>query len=268
MSQQRKSCSAVLKRLLFACVLALPVVVAPLAKSVAATPITVFAAASLTDVLQKIGDAYKAATGQDIRFSFASSSTLARQIAAGAPADIYASANEKWMDYVEKKGVIDGSTRISPVSNQLVLVAPKDSKLAPVTVSSKLDLGKLLGDGGRIAIGNTDSVPAGIYAKQALQSLGIWASAEPKLAPSENVRVALAHVDRGETPLGIVYATDAEIDPNVKVLGAFPPSSHRAITYPFAILKGHDTPAVNAFFAYLTGPKAMPLFRKYGFATN
>ena len=260
---------ALSRRALFkVCLAALFALTAPIARSGAAEPITVFAAASLTDVLQEIGKTYREKTGQEIRFSFASSSTLARQIEAGGPAEIYASANEKWMDYLERAGLIATETRVSPVSNQLVLIAPKDSKLSPVTISSKLDLPTLLGSDGRIAVGNTDSVPAGIYAKQALTNLGLWASAEPRLAPSENVRVALAHVERGEAALGIVYATDAKIDPGVKVLGTFPPSSHKAITYPFAILKGHVTPATKAFFAYLTGPEAIPIFEKYGFARN
>ena len=253
---------------LAACFAVLVALLSPIARSVAAEPITVFAAASLTDVLQEIGKTYEGKTGQEIRFSFASSSTLARQIDAGGPAQIYASANEKWMDYLEKSGLIATETRVSPVSNQIVLIAPKDSKLGSVTITSKLDLLALLGRDGRIAVGNTDSVPAGIYAKQALTNLGLWATAEPHLAPSENVRVALAHVERGEAALGIVYATDAKIDPGVKVLGTFPPSSHKAITYPFAILKGHVTPATKAFFAYLTGPEAMAIFEKYGFAKN
>lgn len=234
----------------------------------AAEPITVFAAASLTDVLQAIGDAYKTKTGQDVRFSFASSSTLARQIVAGAPAQIYASANEKWMDYLQERDLIETATRVSPVSNRLVLIAPADSKLGDVTITSKLDLVSLIGPEGRIAVGNTDSLPAGIYAKEALTSLGLWTAVEPRLAPSENVRVALAHVEHGETPLGIVYATDAKIDKGVKILGAFPPGSHKPITYPFAITKGNGSAAVKAFFAYLTGPDAMPLYERYGFAKN
>ena len=253
---------------LVGCFAALVALVMPITRSVAAEPITVFAAASLTDVLQEIGKTYHDKTGQEVRFSFASSSTLARQIDAGGPAEIYASANEKWMDYVAKAGLVAEDTRVSPVSNQLVLIAPKDSGLGPVSISSKLDLPALLGTEDRIAVGNTDSVPAGIYAKEALTKLGLWAAAEPRLAPSENVRVALAHVERGAAGLGIVYATDAKIDPGVKVLGTFPPSSHKAITYPFAILKDHVTPATKAFFAYLTGPEAMPIFEKYGFAKN
>ena len=240
----------------------------PVSRGVAAEPITVFAAASLTDVLQQVGTVYKATTGQEIRFSFASSSTLARQIEAGGPADIFASANEKWMDYLEKAGLILKDTRVSPVSNQLVLIAPKDSPLGPVVVGREMDLLSMLDPDGRIAVGNTASVPAGIYAKEALTNLGLWAKAESRLAPSENVRVALAHVERGEADLGIVYATDAKIDPGVKTLGTFPPGSHKPITYPFAILKDPASPAAKAFFAYLTGPEAMPIFEKYGFARN
>jgi molybdate transport system substrate-binding protein len=234
----------------------------------AAEPITVFAAASLTDVLQAIGDAYKAKTGQEVRFSFASSSTLARQIEAGGPAQIFASANEKWMDYLQERDLIEASTRVSPVSNQLVLIAPADSKLGDIAITPALDLAALLGADARIAVGDTDSVPAGIYAKEALTSLGLWTAAEPRLAPSENVRVALAHVEHGETPLGIVYATDAKIDKGVKILGTFPLDSHKPIIYPFAITKGNATATVKAFFAYLTGPDAMPVYERYGFAQN
>lgn len=256
------------QQLFAVCGLALLAVLLRPATVLADEPITVFAAASLTDVLQEIGNAYEAKTGQTARFSFASSSTLARQIEAGAPVQIYASANERWMDYLAERNLIEVETRVSPVSNQLVLIAPANSALEPVSVSSSLDLDKLLGAEERIAVGNTDSVPAGIYAKQALQSLDLWVGAEPRLAPAENVRAALAHVERGETPLGIVYATDAKIDKHVQVLGTFPPSSHKPITYPFAILKDKARPAVAAFFAYLTGPEALPIFVKYGFAKN
>ena len=268
MLTDRLSPSLSRRAFLVGCCAVLVALVMPITRSVAAEPITVFAAASLTDVLQEIGKTYQEKTGEEIRFSFASSSTLARQIEAGGPAAIYASADEKWMDYLGKSDLIEKKTRISPVSNQLVLIAPKDSALGPVAISSKLDLPALLGSDGRIAVGNTDSVPAGIYAKEALTKLGLWTAAEPRLAPSENVRIALAHVERGEAALGIVYATDAKIDPDVKVLGTFPPSSHKPITYPFAILKDHMTPATKAFFAYLTGPEAMPIFEKYGFAKN
>jgi molybdate transport system substrate-binding protein len=236
--------------------------------AIADEPITVFAAASLTDVLQEIGEAYKAKTGKAVRFSFTSSSTLARQIEAGAPAQIYASANEQWMDYLAERNLIETETRASPVSNQLVLIAPVGTALGPVTISSSTDLAKLLGADSRLSVGNTDSVPAGIYAKEALQSLGLWTALEPRLAPAEDVRAALAHVERGETPLGIVYATDAKIDRNVKVLGTFPPGSYKPITYPFAVVRGKGSAVVRDFFAYLTGPDAMRAFEKYGFKKN
>ena len=237
------------------------------AAPVAAAGITVFAAASLTNALAGIGNAYKAKTGTDVTFSFASSSTLAKQIEAGAPAQIFASADTQWMDDVEKKGLVEPSTRANVLGNELVLIAPKDSVLSMQTISRALDWTKLLGADGRLSVGDPDHVPAGIYAKEALTNLGAWGLLGTRLARAEDVRGALAFVERGEAPIGIVYATDAGVSAKVKIIGTFPPDSHAPIVYPFAILKGQASQDVRAFFAYATGPDGMAVFRKYGFKT-
>jgi len=234
----------------------------------AAGRILVFAAASLTNALQDVSAAYQKQTAIAVVNSFASSSTLARQIENGAPAQIFASADAQWMDYLEKRNLIEPASRKDLLGNELVLVAPAGSPLAPRAIDSKLDWPRLLGEGGRLAIGDPDHVPAGIYAKEALQKLGAWSGIEPNLARAEDVRAALTFVERGEAPLGIVYLTDAQQDKAVKIIGVFPADSHAPIVYPFAIVKGADTPAVRAFFRFLTGPDAMAIFRRYGFRTN
>ncbi len=233
-----------------------------------AAQITVFAAASLTDALTDIGKTYRAKTGNDAVFAFASSSTLARQIEAGAPAQIFVSADEQWMNDVDAHGLVEPGTRLEPLGNALVLIAPSGSRLAPMAINRGLDWLKLLGADGRLSVGDPDHVPAGIYAKEALIKLGAWTTMESRLARAEDVRGALALVERGECPLGIVYATDASASAKVKVVGQFPPDTHSSIVYPFAILKGQASPDVRAFFAYLTGPEAMAIFRRYGFAEH
>ncbi|WP_137388259.1 molybdate ABC transporter substrate-binding protein [Rhodoligotrophos defluvii] len=227
--------------------------------------VTVFAAASLTDALQTSAEAYTRETGQPLRFSFASSSTLARQIELGAPAQIFASADEQWMDYLAKRQMIVAGSRTSPIGNSLVLVAPAASAQQPVELSSALDLPALLGPEGRLSVGDPDHVPAGIYARQALTKLGLWRSVEPRLARADNVRAALALVERGEAPLGIVYATDARQSDKVKVLATFPAEVTPPITYPFAIASGQDRPEVRQAFAFITGPKAQEIYRTFGF---
>ena len=247
--------------------LALALIVAMFASPALAAPkIIVFAAASLTDALQDIATAYEKKTGAQIVNSFASSSTLARQIENGAPAEIFASADNQWMDYLAARGLIETATRKSPIGNALVLIAPSDSALGPRAIDSRLDWAKLLG-GGRLAVGDPDHVPAGIYAKQALQSLGAWDLLEPHLARAEDVRAALVYVDRGEAPLGIVYLTDARADAKVKIVGVFPQTSHPPIVYPFALVKGASAPA-RAYFAFLTGKSALAIFARYGFSVK
>ena len=232
-----------------------------------AEPVTVFAAASLADALQAAGRTFAEKTGGTVRFSFASSSTLARQIAAGAPADIFISASEAWMDDLAKRGVIESAFRISPIGNNLVLIAPANSGLNAASIDASLDIAGLLGDG-RLAVGDPAHVPAGIYARQALEYLNLWPAVERRLAPAGNVRAALALVERGEVSLGIVYGTDARLSRRVTVLGAFPAGSHPPIVYPFAIVKPHVSPSVALFFAFVTGAEGLAVFEHFGFRAN
>ncbi|WP_194205495.1 molybdate ABC transporter substrate-binding protein [Superficieibacter sp. 1612_C1] len=229
--------------------------------------ITVFAAASLTNAMQDIAKEYKKEKNVEVVSSFASSSTLARQIEAGAPADLFISADQKWMDYAVDKKAIDTSSRETLLGNSLVAVAPKASKLDKITIDAKTDWTRLL-DGGRLAVGDPDHVPAGIYAKEALQKLGAWETLSPKLAPAEDVRGALALVERNEAPLGIVYGSDAVASKGVKVVGTFPEDSHKKVEYPLAIIDGHKNATVSAFYDYLKGPQASAIFKRYGFTTR
>lgn len=227
---------------------------------------TVFAAASLTNVLQELGRARRAAGAGALRFSFAASSALARQIEQGAPADIFVSADEPWMDYLARRNLIVAETRTSPLSNTLVLVTPAADSRSFV-LARGFDLAGLLGSG-RLALGDPAHVPAGTYARAALTALGLWEVAQPRLAPAENVRAALLLVERGEAPAGIVYATDAAVARGVRVAGTFPADSHPPISYPFAIVAGRDRPVVRAVFAYLTGPEARAAYARAGFSVR
>jgi len=232
-----------------------------------AQQLTMFAAASLTDALKDVSAAWEKQGHPPLRLSFASSSTLARQIAEGAPANLFASADEKWMDYLAKAKAIVPDTRKDLLSNQLVLVVPKD-RARKVTIGPDLDLAALLGPNGRIATGDPAHVPVGIYAKQALTKLGLWSKVEPRLARAEDVRGALLLVERGEAPAGIVYATDAAVAPGVVIAGVFPESSHDHITYPFAVVRSGDTPEARALMAYLAGPDARAIFVRRGFSPD
>lgn len=225
----------------------------------AQTPL-VYAAASLTDALQEA----VAATGLAARYSFAASSTLARQIENGAPADIFASADEEWADYLEARGKLVQGTRRSFLSNRLVVVAPAD-RAAPLDLAAPGAFAARLG-AGRIATGDPAHVPVGRYAQQALAALGLWALAEPRLARAESVRAALALVERGEAPLGLVYASDAGA--RTAVVATFPADSHRPIAYPFALVAGRDNAANRALLAALASPPALAAFRKRGFAVD
>ncbi|MEJ8573935.1 molybdate ABC transporter substrate-binding protein [Microbaculum marinum] len=233
----------------------------------AAEPVTVFGAASVTDALEEIGDIY-AERGGEVQFSFASSSTLARQIEAGAPAAVFISASESWMDYLAERDLINAASRTSPIGNRLVLIAPSDSALTSVEIGEDTDIAALLGADQRLAVGDPEHVPAGIYARQALETLGQWDATEARLARADNVRAALALVETGEAPLGIVYATDAAATDKVKVVGTFPRTSHEPITYAFALIKGAESPEVQALYAFLTGPQAIAVFARYGFAAD
>src|SRR3954453_5748533 len=226
--------------------------------------LTVFAAASMKNALDDIDAAYTAKTGIRIVVSYAASSALAKQIEQGAPADIFASADTDWMDYAVGKKNINEPTRVNLLGNAIVLIAPKDSKIGNVTIGPGFDLSKLAGDG-RIATGDVRAVPVGKYAKAALEKLGAWSAAEPKFAMAENVRAALLLVSRGEAALGIVYSTDARVDPGVKIVGTFPPDSHPAIVYPVAATTTAK-PETADYLAFLRSTAAKPIFEKYGFA--
>ena len=225
--------------------------------------ITVFAAASMKNALDDINAAFTQRTGIKVVTSYAASSALARQIEQGAPADVFASADTDWMDYLAQKKAIKDDSRVHLLGNRLVLIAPKESKIAPVTIGPGFDLAKLAGDG-RIATADVRAVPVGKYAKAALEKLGAWTAAEPKFAMTENVRAALALVARGEAPLGIVYETDAKVEPNVKIVGHFPEDSHPAITYPVA-LTVNAKPEAAAYLSYLRSTAAKAVFERYGF---
>ena len=233
----------------------------------AADRITVFAAASLTDALNTVDAAYTAKTGTAVAVSFASSSTLARQIEAGAPTQVFLSADTKWMDYLDKKGLIEPGTRHDVLGNKLALIVPSDRGIGTLAVGRSLNWRSLLGPDGHLAVGDPDRVPAGIYAKEALTNLGAWSTVAPRLARADDVRGALALVERGEAPLGIVYVTDARVSRRVKIVGVFPEWTHSPIVYPFAIVKGCASPTVHAYFRFLNGPEARTVFNRYGFAT-
>lgn len=228
---------------------------------------TIFAAASLTNAFQDIGKLYKAQTGKDVSFSFAASSALAKQLEAGAPAAIFASADTKWMDYTEGKDLTLKATRVTPIGNSLVLIMPAD-KARDVTLDTSFDWLAFLGADGKIATGLTDSVPIGVYAKTALTSLGQWDKVKDRIVGAESVRAALALVERGEAPAGIVYSTDAAIAKNVKIVATFPADSHPPVEYPFEIVKGQDNAETRAFFDYLVGPDARKVYAQYGFVVK
>ena len=229
----------------------------------AAAETLVFAAASMKTALEAIGTRYAAETGGTVTFAFAASGALARQLEEGAPAGVFISADEKWMDHAVEKAVVRGESRRIIAGNTLVLVAPADSPAA-IDLAPDLDLAGALGDG-RLAIGEPRSVPAGTYAKAALEHLGLWASVEAKLAPVENVRAALALVATGEAPFGIVYGTDARVEPKVRVVATFPSDSHPPIVYPAALTAGGDAEAA-AFLDWLAGPAARTIFSDLGFS--
>jgi len=228
---------------------------------------TVFAAASLTNAFQDIGKLYKEKAGVDVKFSFAASSALAKQLESGAPAAIFASADNKWMDYTEGKDLTLKATRVTPIGNSLVLIMPAD-KAKDVTITKDFDFSAFIGADGKIATGLTDSVPIGVYAKAALTSLGQWDKVKDRVVGAESVRAALALVERGEATAGIVYSTDAAVAKNVKIVATFPADSHPPVEYPFEIVKGQDTPANKALFAFLTGPEAKAVYAKYGFVVK
>jgi molybdate transport system substrate-binding protein len=242
--------------------LAFCLLLAPL--TVRAQELTVFAAASLTDAMKDISAQWAQAGHQPLRMSFGASSTLARQIEQGAPANLFASADQKWMDYLADKKLIVPETRKDLLGNDLVLIVAAD-KPQHVTIGPNFDLVGLLGPNGRVATGDPAHVPVGIYAEQALKKLGMWDAVSPRLARTDDVRAALLLVERGEAPAGIVYATDAAVSKGVMVAGVFPASSHDPVSYPFAVVTSGDTPEARALMTYLSGPEARAIFVKRGF---
>jgi len=235
-----------------------------LAASVTRAETSVYAAASTTDAVNEIAAAFAAKKLGSIVPSYDSSSTLAKQIEHGAPAGVFLSADEQWMDYLEQKKLIAPGTRSDLLGNALVLIAPKASSAAAVQIGPGFPLAKMLGDG-RLSVGDPAHVPAGIYAKAALDKLGLWDQVKDKLAAGQNVRAALNFVERGETPLGIVYATDAIASAKVWEVGIFPEDSHPPILYPVALVAGHESPETHAFLEFLKGSEARAVFAKYGF---
>src|SRR3984885_8468088 len=225
--------------------------------------VTIFAAASMKNALDDVNAAYAAKTGVKVVASYAASSVLAKQIEQGAPADIFLSADTDWMDYATSKKTINEPTRVNLLGNSIVLIAPKDSNVNNVTIGPGFDLAKLAGDG-KIATGDVTSVPVGKYAKAALEKLGSWTAAEPKFAMAESVRAALILVARGEAVLGIVYSTDAKVEPGVKIVGTFPADSHPPIIYPVAATSTAKTEATD-YLAFLKTSAAKAIFEKYGF---
>ncbi len=229
--------------------------------------LTIFAAASLTDVLGDIGKLWVDRGHPAFRAVFGSSSTLARQIEQGAPANVFASADSKWMDYLADKKLIAAGTRRDLLGNDLVLVVPAGHP-PRIAIAPKFDLAGLLGAGGRLAVGDPAHVPAGIYAEQSLRKLGVWDSVAQHLAGTADVRAALLLVERGEAPAGIVYATDAAASPKVAVAGTFPADSHERIVYPFAVTNSGDSAAARDLLAFLGGAQARAVFAKRGFTTE
>lgn len=229
----------------------------------AADSVTFFAAASLKDGLDAAAAAYKTSNAADIDISYASSLTLAKQIEQGAPADIFASADLDSMDYLATRHLIKPESRFNLLGNRLVVVAPKDSALTALPFTQAAFAAAI--GSGRVATGGTTSVPAGKYGKEALQKLGLWDLVEPHLALSADVRAALTFVARGEAVLGIVYATDAAAEPNVKIVGSFPEDSHPSIVYPFALTAAPNNEAAGKFFAFLKSTAARRYFEAQGF---
>ncbi len=229
----------------------------------AAEKLTVFAAASLKTALDDVSAAWHAETGGLATISYAGSSALAKQIEAGAPADVFISADLDWMNDLAAKNLISAGSEVQLLGNRIVLIAPADSAASTV-IAPGFGLARLLGDG-RLALADVKAVPAGKYAKAALETLGVWASVEGRVAQAENVRAALKLVAAGEAPLGIVYQTDANAEPKVKVIAAFPEETHPAIIYPAARISASQNPDAAAFLAYLQSKPAASIFKTHGF---
>jgi molybdate transport system substrate-binding protein len=225
--------------------------------------VLVFAAASLKNALDDVAGQWQRQTGKRVAISYAASNNLIRQIEQGAPADIFISADLDWMDYGQQKNLIKPETRANLLGNRIVLIAPKDSTLS-IKVEQGFDLAGAL-KGGRLAMGNVDAVPAGKYGKAALEKLGVWDGVKGRIAQAESVRAALLLVSRGETPLGIVYQTDAASEPAVRIVGTFPEDTHPPIIYPVAMTKDSNNATAADFLKYIRSPAAKPAFERQGF---
>ena len=230
----------------------------------AAADVVVFGAASLKEALDDQAKQFEAASGSKVVISYGASNALAKQIESGAPADLFISADLDWMDYIDQKGLVMAGTRVNLLRNALVLIAPAASKSA-LKISPNFALATALGSD-KLAMANPDSVPAGKYGKAALEYLGVWASVERQVARAENVRAALALVSRGESPYGIVYATDAFSDKGVRIVDAFPPGSYPPIVYPAAVIAASKSPAAKPLLEFLRSAPARATWEKYGFA--
>ncbi len=228
--------------------------------------LTVFAAASLKHAIDDINVAYMAATGKQVIAVYAGSSALARQIEAGAPADLFISADLAWMTYLDERGLVDRASKVDLVGNRLALVRARDFSTGLV-IGPGFALDAALGEE-RLAIANVDAVPAGRYGKAALISLGVWDAVKGKMAQTENVRAALRLVSLGEAPLGIVYRSDAKVDRNVSVVGLFPADTHSPIIYPAARLRASSHRDALVYLAFLQSDEALAIFRRYGFETR
>lgn len=238
-------------------------ILAGFAAHASAEAVNVFAAASLKNAVDAVSEAWKAEAGKETKNTYAASSALAKQVEQGAPADVFISADLDWMNYLDEKKLIKAGTQKLLLGNALVLVAPKDSGLK-LELKEGADLAGALA-GGKLAVGDVKAVPAGKYAKAALEKLGLWAAVEKHLAQSENVRAALALVARGEARFGIVYASDARAEKEVEVAGVFPQDSHAPIVYPAAVIVSSTNPDAEAFVTYLSSPKAQEIFTAQGF---
>lgn len=225
--------------------------------------VLVFAAASMTDALAEVKARFETSTGHELVISHAASSALARQIQQGAPADVFISANPGWMDVLEEDGLVARGSRVDLLNNSIVLIA-HGGEAEPVEVGPDLDLAGLVEDG-RLAMALVEAVPAGIYGKSALESLGLWSGIESQVAQTDNVRSALALVARGEAPYGIVYATDAAAEDRTTIIGTFPPESHPPIVYPAAVIADHATPGATQFMDFLRGSESRAAFERQGF---
>ncbi len=236
-----------------------------LCSSLASADTTVFAAASMKNALDEINRSWSAQNSSKVVVSYAGSPVLARQIEKGAPADIFISADLEWMDYLAQRKLINVASRVNLLRNELVMIAPATAKIS-VVLKPGLRLGDLLGND-RLSMADPDSVPAGKYAKAALKALGLWSQVSTKIIRADNVRAALNFVARGETPLGIVYRTDAAAEDKVRVIATFPAGSHPPIVYPAAMMADSKKAEAAAFFSWLKSNAATGIFRKHGFLT-